>query len=273
MPIKGTVNLLHPSRNPHESNTHQRCANTYKWDSSTRRPPEAGAEPRPPQSGALDREGSEGADASSEGTGALRPSGCDDDPFGIPARSAGVGVGGTPLGSGGFKRGTASGEPDQEGNSERPSLAGSGNPGAPQAGTRGTNRRGVCVCERARGTDHGGGVSEALGAGGGGIDGGLSGPSPHAPAWVRLQAGERRPRHTGDTTLSGTQEYPAYRPLYRTVGGAFQGVLGGLKGLDGSGNNGRSGYRSPCGGFSEASKGLAAERKIRPPVNLPMTTV
>lgn len=228
MPINGTVDPLEPSRNPHDSNTSQRHANTCKWDSTIRRPSEAGAEPRPPEPGTLDRWRGERVDADGQSAGTLRPSGCDHDPFGVSAWASGVGVGGAALGSGGFERGAAPSKPDQEGNGECPPLAGTGTAGTPQGGTGRTDRRVVCVCERARRSHDGGGVSEALDAGGGGIDGGLSGPSPHASAWLRLQAGERRPRYSGDPALSRAQEYSAHRALYRTVGRPVQGVLGGL---------------------------------------------
>ena len=232
MPINGTVDLLHPSRNPHETDTHERRTSTCKWDSSIRRPSETGAEPQPPQPGALDREGSGGTHAGGQGAGTLRPSGRNDDSLGISARTPGVGIGGTPLGSGGFEGGAASSEPDQEGNGERPSLAGSRTAGAAEAGARGTDRWSVCVCERARGTNLGGGVSEAVGADGGGINGGLSRASPYASAWLRLQAGERRPRYESDPARLGAQEYSAHGALYGIIGRAIQGVLGGLNKME-----------------------------------------
>lgn len=217
MPILGTVDTRGPSRNPHETDAHPSSANPCKWDSQIRRPPEAGAEPRPPESRAPHRERGGRVDARGQGERAVRPPGRDPHSPRVPARTPGVGVGGAPLGPGGLERGNAARQPDQAGNGERPPLARAGTAGLAEAGAGRADRRGVRVRERARRTADGGRVSEALGAGGGGIRRGLSGPSPHAPARLRLQAGERRPRYSRHPTLPGAQEHPAYRALYGII--------------------------------------------------------
>ena len=214
MPILGTVDTREPSRNPYETETPQRCANPCKWDSATRRTSKARAEPRPPEPGAPHRERGGRRDARGQGAGTVRAPGRHPHSPRVPTWAPGVGTGRAPLGSSGLKRRAASGEPDQAGHGERPSLARAGIAGAPEAGAGRADRRGVCLCERARRTDHGGRVSEAPGAGGGGVNGRFSRPSPYAPAWVRLQAGERRARYSGDPALPGAQEYSAHRSLY-----------------------------------------------------------
>lgn len=210
MPIKGTVD---PGRRPLypllHATDHDR-ANYSKWDS----PAATSPEPRPPQPRAPHRERGGRVDARGQGAGAVRPPGRDPDPLRVPAWSSGVGTGGAPVGPGGFERGNAARQPNQEGNGERASVAGSGTSRLAETGAGRADRRGVCLRERARRSHDSGRVSKALGAGGGRICGGLSRPSPHAPAWVRVQAGERRPRYQGDPALLGAQEHSAYRAVY-----------------------------------------------------------
>jgi hypothetical protein len=210
MPIKGTVDLGRRPLYPLPDATDHEPTNHPKWDSTAA----TGPEPRPPQPRAPHRERGGGADAGRQGAGAVRPPGRHPDPVGVPTWAPGVGTGRAPLGSSGLERRAASGEPNQAGDGERPSLARSGTAGLAETGAGRADRRGVRVRERARGTADGGRVPEAVGAGGGGVDGGFSRPSPHAAARLRLQAGERRPRYPRHSALSGAQEHSAHRPLY-----------------------------------------------------------
>lgn len=186
MPIKGTVEPGRRPLYPLPDVTDHEPTNYSKWDS----PAATGPEPRPPESGAFDRGRGGRVDARGQGAGTLWSPRRHPDPVGVPTWAPGVGTGGAPLGSGGLERGNAARQPDQAGDGERPSLARSRAPGAAEAGAGRSDRRGVRVCERTGRSHDGGRVSEALGAGGGGINGGFPGPSPHAAARLRLQAGE-----------------------------------------------------------------------------------
>jgi hypothetical protein len=54
-----------------------------------------------------------------------------------------------------------------------------------------------------------------------------SGPNPpsHVEAWLRLRAGQCRPRHQGPAGLAWAQKHPAHGALYRTRAGQVQKLL------------------------------------------------
>jgi integrase len=88
--------------------------------------------------------------------------------------------------------------------------------------------RSVCVCLRAWRADCAEELSYADFAPRGARPYGLPYSPAHATSRLRLCAGERRPRYPGHPSLDGTQEYPAYSPLYGACARSVQGFLAGL---------------------------------------------
>src|SRR5262249_4535410 len=57
-------------------------------------------------------------------------------------------------------------------------------------------------------------------------------PSAHAAAWLRLRPSQRRPRHTGATSLARPQKHPTHVSLYRTFACPLPRLLEGERPLN-----------------------------------------
>ena len=194
------------------------CPNTRKWESSaTQAPPECRATipgiPDGPR-GSIPYGGCwEYGKAWGTGQGA--------DPDDVPARPAGLGSGGPPLGCGGYDSRAAARHQAQERRPQYAPIEGAGiamlagtSPAVPGF-TIPVHQRTECThdgLERAQAGNTGGAACQIA----------VSGTPAHAPAFSRLQTGQCRPRHAQHSALSRPQVNHAHRALYRAVSGAVQ---------------------------------------------------